>query len=88
MKSTKGILRQPSVEQVVNILGRNDVGHTQYTSLHWGKSTRSGPRNRRNEFLPGPEVWIEIHFLNPSLRQYPKPRFSVASQVQYYRCYA
>jgi len=61
------------VKEVFTILGKNDEGHTQYTSLYWGSPLVF--LRDLSGLVTRPDVFVEIHFLNLIVRsnRYPKP---------------
>ena len=54
------------VKEVFSILGKNDEGHTQYTSLYWGSPLVF--LRDLSGLVTRPDVFVEIHFMNLIVR--------------------
>ena len=55
--------------------GKNDEGHSQYTSMYWGSVLGLLRDLSGTNVVSRPDVFIEIHFVNMVVRcnSYPKP---------------
>ena len=54
------------VKEVFTILGKNDEGHSQYTSLYWGSPLVF--LRDLSGLVTRPDVFVEIHFMNMIVR--------------------
>jgi len=69
------------VKEVFTILGKNDEGHSQYTSLYWGSPLVF--LRDLSGLVTRPDVFVEIHFMNMIVRcnRYPKPPKNASESI-------